>query len=386
MTGKTVPVVIVGAGPGGLATSAELSRVGIAHLVLERGDTIAHTWENLYDSLVLHTGKHMSALPGMRFHKSTPLFPSRAQFLGYLQAYARRFAVPVETGTEVTSAQRDGDGWLLHTTGRPVRTHVLVLATGIVASPRVPELPGRELFPGTVRHSVEYRRPDGYAGRRVLVVGVGNSGGEIGSELARNGARVTIAVRSGANVVPLQLAGIPIQYLSFLVRRLPRAVQEVVVKAMALLARVRRGAPVLPRPAHSPLDAIPLIGFHLVDAIREGLVVVKPGVDAFTARGVRFTDGSEGEFDEVILATGFTAALRPVEGLVQLDARGFARRRDRVISEDQPDLYVVGHNYDSTGGLSNIRRDSRLVAERLATDPRLARTLVTGSLAVASAG
>ena len=384
--GESVPVVVVGAGPGGLATSAELARVGIEHLVLERGDTIAHTWENLYDSLVLHTGKHLSALPRMKFSSSTPLFPTRAQFVAYLRAYADRFALPVRTGAEVTSVAREGDRWVLQTARGEVRAQVLVLATGIVASPRVPELRGRALFGGRVLHSVEYRRPDGYAGRRVLVVGVGNSGGEIGSELARSGAVVTVAVRSGANVVPLQLAGIPIQYLSFLVRRLPRVMQEVVVRAMALLARIRRGAPVLPRPAHSPLDAIPLIGFHLVDAIREGLVMVKPGVDAFTARGVRFTDGSEGEFDDVILATGFTAALQPVQGLVRLDARGFARRRDRVISEDQPDLYVVGHNYDSTGGLYNIRRDSRLVAERLATDPRLARTLATDSTVAATAG
>lgn len=385
-TGEAVPVVVVGAGPAGLATSAELTRVGIEHLVLERGHTIAHTWENLYDSLVLHTGKHMSALPGMRFPGATPLFPSRAQFVDYLRDYTRRFALPVQTGTEVTSASREGDRWALRTTRGVVHAQVLVWATGIVASPRVPEVPGRERFGGRVIHSVDYRRPEGFAGRRVLVVGVGNSGGEIGSELARRGAVVTVAVRSGANVVPLTLAGVPIQYLSFLVRRLPRAAQEVVVKGMALLARVRRGAPVLPRPAHSPLDAIPLIGFHLVDAIREGLVAVKPGVDSFTPTGVRFTDGSEREFDDVILATGFTAALEPLRGLVQLDARGFARRRDRVVSEDQPDLYLVGHNYDSTGGLHNIRRDSRLVAERLAGDSRLSRRSGTARSARVAAG
>jgi len=244
------------------------------------------------------------------------------------------------------------------------------VATGIVANPRIPALPGQQSFGGRIVHSVEYRRPDPYRGRRVLVVGVGNSGAEIGSEIARAGGKVTIAVRSGANVVPLTLAGLPIQYVSYWVRKLPRTIQEGAVGLVRLLTELRRGKPVLPRPAYSPLDAIPVIGFHLVDAICEGLIDVRAGVAELTAEGARFTDGTAGRFDDVILATGFSAALAPLGGLVQLDPRGFARRRDRVVSLDQPDLYFVGHNYDATGGLYNINRDARraarLIAARLA--------------------
>ncbi len=79
----TVDAVVIGAGPAGLATSRELGRRGVAHVVLERGDRIGYTWANLYDSLVLHTGKHMSALPGLRFPESTPLFPTRRDFVEY---------------------------------------------------------------------------------------------------------------------------------------------------------------------------------------------------------------------------------------------------------------------------------------------------------------
>ena len=360
------PALVVGAGPAGLATSAELTRRGVRHLVLERGDRIGYSWANLYDSLTLHTGKHMSVLPGLRFDRATPLFPTRAHFLRYLERYAERFAVPVRTGATVTRVEREGDEWLVRSTAGEFRARALVIATGIIASPRAPAFPGQERFRGRLLHSVEYRRPDGFAGRRVLVVGVGNSGGEIGSELAGAGARVTVAVRSGANVVPLQLAGIPIQYLSWVVRKLPRAAQERVVAAVGWLSERRRGKPVLPRPAHSPLDAIPLIGFHLVDAIRAGSVAVKPGIAELTETGVRFTDGSSADFDDIILATGFTAALAPLAGLVTPDARGFARRRDRVASADQPHLFFVGHNYDSTGGLFNIRTDAGLAAAAVA--------------------
>jgi putative flavoprotein involved in K+ transport len=369
-TADLYPVVVVGGGPAGLATSAELRRRGIEHVVLERGDTVGHSWANLYDSLTLHTGKHLSVLPRMSFDGSVPLFPSRRDFVDYLQRYAEVLELPIETGRNVTSMERRNDEWLVRTNLGDITARDVVVATGIIASPRVPVIPGRERFLGRVMHSVEYRRPEGFAGRRVLVVGVGNSGGEIGAELANAGARVTIAVRSGANVMPRQIAGIPVQYLSFAMQRLPKRVRTMLAALAGRLADLRRGKPVLPKPAHGPLDAIPLIGFHLVDAIRAGKVTVRGGVMALTESGARFTDGVEEPFDDVILATGFTAALAPLGSLVRTDAKGFAMRTDRVTSADQPHLYFVGHSYDATGGLYNIKRDSALAAERIAAGAR----------------
>ena len=210
----------------------------------------------------------------------------------------------------------------------------------------------------------------------MLVVGVGNSGGEIGSELANAGAHVTIAVRSGANVMPRQVAGIPIQYLSFVLGMLPRRARTVIAGLFGRITELLRGRPVLPKPAHGPLDSIPLIGFHLVDAIRAGKVTVRGGVTELTESGARFANGVEEPFDDVILATGYTAALAPLGGLVRPDAKGFAARTDRVTSADQPHLYFVGHSYDATGGLYNIRRDSVLAAERIAAGARRTNRVV----------
>ncbi len=368
---ERVDVAVVGAGPAGLATSQQLAQRGIRHRVLERGDTVGYTWANLYHSLILHTGKHMSSLPGMPFPRSAPLFVPRREFWEYLRHYARAFELPVDTGVGVERIARADGRWTVTTNRGTVTADVLAVATGIVANPKIPRFPGQERFAGRMVHSVAYERPDPYAGRRVLVVGVGNSGAEISSELARAGSKVTLAVRSGANVVPLTLAGLPIQYIAYWVCKLPRAVQERVVGLVRLTTELARGRPVLPRPAHSPLDAIPVIGFHLVDAICEGLIDVRAGVAELTADGARFTDGSAGAFDDIILATGFGAALGPLGGLVQADAQGFARRRDRVVSLDQSDLFFVGHNYDATGGLYNINRDARLAARLIAG--RLAR-------------
>jgi glycine/D-amino acid oxidase-like deaminating enzyme len=363
---ERVDVAVVGAGPAGLATSQQLAQRGIRHRVLERGETVGYTWANLYDSLTLHTGKHMSSLPGMPFPRSAPLFVPRREFWEYLRHYAHAFELPVDTGVGVERIARTDGRWTLATSRGTVTARVLAVATGIVANPKTPRFPGQEHFAGRMVHSVAYKRPDPYAGRRVLVVGVGNSGAEISSEIARAGGKVTIAVRSGANVVPLTLAGLPIQYVSYWVRKLPRRVQEGAVALVRLATELRRGRPVLPRPAYSPLDAIPVIGFHLVDAISQGLIDVRVGVAELTADGARFTDGTAAAFDDIILATGFGAALGPLGGLVQVDAKGFARRRDRVVSLDQSDLFFVGHNYDATGGLYNIQRDARLAARLIA--------------------
>ena len=379
--------VVIGAGPAGLATSRELTRRGIEHVVLERGNDVGHSWANLYDSLTLHTGKHMSALPGLKLPRTAPLFVPRPAFLDYLREYARRFDLPVQRGWDVRRVSRAGNGaarWRVEgaSNGRTASfdADAIVVATGIIANPRIPDMEGRAEFErarGRVFHSVDYRRPDDLLAKRVLVVGVGNSGGEIASELARASAaagkstRVTVAVRSGANVVPRELFGIPIQYLAFYLRKLPRAAREVVVRAIGRVIERRQGPPVLPRPSYGPLDAIPLIGFHLTTAIREGLIDVRGGVDRLTSRGALFADARsprEEPFDVVILATGFTAALQPLGELARVDAKGFALRSDRVTSADHRGLYFVGHNYDSTGGLFNIARDSVLAAEAISAN------------------
>jgi cation diffusion facilitator CzcD-associated flavoprotein CzcO len=356
--------VVIGAGPAGLATSRELGRHGIDHVVLERGNRLGHTWANLYDSLVLHTGKHLSALPGLPFSRTTRLFPSRRDFLHYLEEYARQFDLPVRTGAEVGALTRADGQWRLQTrAGSELTAGVVVIATGIVSNPYTASIPGREQFAGRVIHSVEYHRPDAHVGRRVLVIGAGNSAGEIAAELAAAGAHVTIAVRSGARVVPRDLFGVPIQYLAVGISRLPRPAQRSIAGAIARASALVRGPAVLPPPPKEKCSDVPLIGFHLVDAIRAGSIRLKCGVAGFTAGGVRFDDCTEDPFDDVILATGYRAAVGVLGPLIRTDRCGFALRRGRVASADQPNLYFIGQNYDIRGALRNIAQDARLVGK-----------------------
>lgn len=366
---ETYEAIVIGAGPSGLASSRELGTAGIRHLVLERGATLGHTWTHLYDGLVLHTGKHLSALPGMPFPASTPIFPTRRHFLDYLQKYADTNQLPVRVRADVTSVRPQDQEWAIELAdGALLRARTVVIATGIVSNPYVPSIPSRSRFTGHIIHSVDYRRPEPFAKQRVLVVGAGNSSGEISAELASAGARVTVAVRSGARVVPRALAGVPIQYVGVALRSLPRPLLERAMSITSGLADRIRGPSPLPPPIDSPCATVPLIGFHLTDGIRSGRVQLRPGVSEFTAAGARFSDGREEPFDTVILATGYRAALSMLDGSVRRDQCGFAVRHHRVISSDCQRLYFVGHNYDVAGGLRNIAQDARLASRLIAAE------------------
>ena len=366
------PVLVVGAGPAGLATAYELSRRGTPYRLFERGPSLGTSWVNAYDSLRLHTGRHMSTLPGFGYRRGTPLFPTRDQFVSYLNDYCDRAELRVEIRSEVTELRRDGDMWIAKVNDAEVRGSAVVMATGIMSNPITPPIPGRESFSGKIIHSVAYRQPDEYRGARVLVVGVGNSGGEIASELGAAGADVTLLVRRGANVVPRTIAGVPIQYLAAGMRGLPRNVRARIATVMQRISEIRVGQAVLPRPPWTALDAVPIIGFHLVEAIRAGKVAVQLGtIDRLERSGAVFSDGTRREFEQIIMATGFAPALGPLGTLVRRDERGFALRTDNVTSADLPNLFFVGMRYDTTGAINNIKVDSQEVGRRLASDGSL---------------
>ena len=149
--------------------------------------------------------------------------------------------------------------------------------------------------------------------------------------------------------------------------RLPRGARLKLRSWVQRLSAVRHGPPVLPPAPESALESVPLIGFHLVEAIKAGSVKVKTGtIDRLEPTGAVFSDGSRQEFDRIILATGFAPALGPLGTLIRRDERGFALRTDNVTSADQPNLWFVGMRYDTTGAISNIKADAIAVARALA--------------------
>ncbi|MBN9509804.1 MAG: NAD(P)/FAD-dependent oxidoreductase, partial [Alphaproteobacteria bacterium] len=248
--------VIVGAGPAGLACAACLKQAGVEAVVLEKSDAVAPVWRRHYDRLHLHTNRAVSGLPGFALPKTYPRYPDRAQVVDYLEQYARHFDLRPHFGAAATSARRDDGLWRVETAAGTFAAANLIMATGIADFPHRPHWPGEARFGGDIRHSSDYRNPAPYAGRKVLVVGFGNSGAEIALDLAEHGVPVALAVRGPVNIVPRDLLGIPILSIAIALSVLPPAVADTLsapVVRLAVRSLARLG---LQRAPRGPLATI----------------------------------------------------------------------------------------------------------------------------------
>ena len=163
-------ILVIGAGPAGLAASACLRREGLAHVVLERAGEIASAWHRHYDRLHLHTTKVYSGLPMMPWPKAAPRYPSREQVVQYLQAYAAEHHVAPRLGVTVHAVQRRGDSFTVDTSAGVMTPHIVVMATGYNCVPKLPSIPGLDRFQGSAIHAGIYKNAALYRGKRTLVV------------------------------------------------------------------------------------------------------------------------------------------------------------------------------------------------------------------------
>ena len=368
---QTSQVLIVGAGPAGLATAACLKQRGVDALVLEASANLGHAWRHHYDRLHLHTVKEQSQLPGMSFADDTPRYPSRAQMVAYLEAYAARFALTPRTGEAVRRVRATAGGFVVESTRAVYEARAVVMASGYnrVANPA--RLPEQERFQGTLQHSASYRNGDALAGQRVLVVGAGNTGAEIALDLAERGAKPTLAVRAPINVVPRDFLGMPVQLTTIRMRRAPLRVADGIGRLVSRLAFGNLARHGLARPAQGPISAIklrrriPLIDVGTIGAIKRGEIAVKPGVERFTERGAVFSDGSTDTFEAAVLATGFRPALDElvdVPGVLDDEGHPLEWRGRGA----QSNLFFVGYDVVPTGHLRELAIRAEMVAAALA--------------------
>ena len=368
-SGASEPVLIVGAGPAGLATAACLTRHKIAYRLFEAGDMPANTWRRLYDRLHLHTVRALSGLPDYPMPRRFPRYPSREQVVEYLDAYARHFGLVIETGAPVTRATPVDGGWRVETPAGAQTGRALVSATGIFSNPLRARYPGEDAFQGQIAHSASYRNAAPFAGQRVLLIGVGNSGAEIAVDLAEHGAQPTVSIRAGANVVPRSLLGVPIQRWAHVIGHLLPGLTQNVLASVLLRQAVRRQTQAgVPRPTVGILEkpGVPVIGLELLQHARAGSIAIRPAVERLTERGACFVDGREEPFDSVLVATGYRPTLAYFGDTLPLDTTGLPRM-DGVRALDAPNLYFVGMYNNIRGTLFNIAHEAPLVAEALAT-------------------
>ncbi len=370
MTDRRTETVVIGAGPAGLAVSACLRKLGRPFELLERDARVGASWHQHYDRLHLHTDKGSSGLPFAPIPASSPRYLSRAQFIEYLEGYARSQNLTPHLSEPVTSARREGEEWAVTTPAATYRSRFLVVATGQAREPVVPPFPGREGYRGQVLHSSAYRNGAPFKGKQVLVVGFGNSGGELAIDLHEHGAAVSLAVRGPVNIIPRELFGLPILKIAVVMSALPSRVADALSAPLLrfTVGDIRKLG--LTPAAEGPSTQVrtrarvPLIDVGTVALIREGKVEVRKGVTAFTEDGVRFSDGTLGRFDAVVLATGYRPGLeRFLDAPEALDEHGAPRASGREVS---PGLFFCGFYVSPTGMLREIAREARRVSAQLA--------------------
>ncbi|TVU35793.1 hypothetical protein EJB05_17697, partial [Eragrostis curvula] len=308
--------VIVGAGPSGLAAAACLAARGVPATVLEMSDSLASTWRHrTYDRLTLHLPRRFCQLPLLPFPAEYPTYPSKDQFVAYMEAYAAAAGVAPRFGARVEEAafDRAAGAWAVRLAGGELlMARWLVVATGENAVPRVPDFPGARHFAGRVAHTCEYKSGDAFAGEKVLVVGCGNSGMEVSLDLCRHGAKPTLVVRNTVHVLPREMLGLSTFGIAMaLLKWLPVRLVDRILLAAAHLALGDTGQLGLRRPKTGPIELknltgrTPVLDVGTLDYIKTGKIKVVGAVKEVTRRGVRFADGKEEQFDAIILATGY---------------------------------------------------------------------------------
>ncbi|MFE2087162.1 flavin-containing monooxygenase [Streptomyces sp. NPDC059460] len=370
------PVYVIGGGPGGLAAAAALRAQGARAVVLEKSENVGASWRRHYDRLHLHTTRRWSALPGLTMPRRFGRWVARDDVVRYLEKYVEHHELEVVTGVEVTRVDRasDGTGWALTASGGRVLTgRAVVVATGYNHTPRIPDWAGRDTFTGELLHASDYRNPAPYAGKDVLVVGIGNTGAEIAVDLVEGGAsRVRIAVRTVPHIVRRSTAGWPAQATGILVRRLPVRLVDRAGRLMARAAVPDLSEQGLPRPdtglySRVKDGAIPVQDVGLIDAVRGGRVLPVPTVDSFDKDTVVLADGTRITPDAVIAATGYRRALEGLVGhLDVLDARGRPVVHGGRTPKQAPGLYFTGFTNPISGMFREMALDAEKIAKRLA--------------------
>jgi len=371
---ETVEVVVIGAGPAGLAAAAMLRERGIDAVILDQAPTVGDRWRHHYDRLHLHTASRHSGLPGLPWPASAPKFPSRDEVVAYLERYAAHFQLQPRLGHTVVRAAPSSGGWHIVGTGIggapfSLDARFLVVATGYNRVARPVSFPGIAGFPGTVCHGGAYRNGEYARGQRALVVGCGNSGAEMALDLVEHGAAVWLVVRNPTWVVPRDLLALSSQEWSILLSGLPTSWYDQISRFLLGIRVGDLSRYGIQRPVEGPRDQIerlgrvPLLDIGTLARIRSGEIRVVPGVERFEGAEAIFSDGQRLPFDHVVVATGYSAAL---DGFLAADFPRNERGLPVHHGEEAgvPGLYFTGFKNPPTGAF----RELGFEAPRIAAD------------------
>jgi cation diffusion facilitator CzcD-associated flavoprotein CzcO len=342
---------IIGAGPSGLATARAFREAGIPFDVLERHHDVGGIWDManertpMYESAHFISSRTQSAFDDFPMPESYPDYPGWRQIRDYIRSFAEHSGLgdSIEFGVDVrrvAPAPDGSDSWdVTLGSGETRRYRGVVCATGHNWDPVVPSYPGK--FDGESYHSFEYRSMAEFAGKRVLVVGGGNSGCDIACDAAASASRSFISMRRGYHFLPKHLFGQPTDAFFRSGPHLPAWLAQPLLTGLlrVLVGDLRRYG--LPKPDHKVLESHPIVNSQLLHYLAHGDIAARPDVAELRGSTVRFTDGSEEEIDLIVYATGYRASIPVLDESLLPAGTGVAPFFLNVFHE-RPNLYAVG--------------------------------------------
>lgn len=349
---RTEKFCIIGAGASGLTTAKNFAERGVPFDCLEREDDVGGNWNygkphsSVYRSTHLISSKRMIQYPDFPMPADWPAYPSHRLVQEYFQSYARHFDLyrQIQFDTSVERAEPAGSGWdVTLADGQTRHYRGLIIANGHHWDPKWPEYPGE--FTGVKLHSSQYKTPDVLDGRRVLVIGAGNSGCDIAVEAAQHAAKAFHSTRRGYHYVPKFLLGIPADRLGeqLLKLRCPLWLRRLIAHGLVKLAIGMPQDYGLKRPDHRLFESHPIINSQMMYYAGHGDITPKPDVARFDGDTVYFTDDTSEPIDVIVFATGFNITFPFIDATKHLNWHG--GKPDLFLNAFHPqydNLFVVG--------------------------------------------
>jgi cation diffusion facilitator CzcD-associated flavoprotein CzcO len=336
-------LLVIGAGPVGLGMASALKAHGIAYDQVDANEGVGGLWrQGVYRSAHIVSSKRSTAYADFPMPADYPDFPSAGQMLGYLESFAasRGLLEHIEGGRKVLRARPlHNESWQVAFEDGEERIYKgLVVCNGHHWDRRMPSFSGT--FAGRIIHSRDYREPADLAGKRVLVIGGGNSACDIACEAARVGASCELSLRSGYWFLPKTVFGRPLTDIP--IWNLPEWMQRLVLRAIVRIVIGDYRAYGLPKPNHNLFERHPTYGTDLLNYIRQGRIKPRSEIARFDGRTVHFKDGSAGEFDLVVAATGYHNSFPFLpNGLLQVENEA-VQVYGGAFPDNVKNLYVVG--------------------------------------------
>lgn len=336
MSSKILDVIVVGAGPSGLILAKQFAAKGVNFQVFERNADVGGIWNidapnsPMYESAHFISSRTLSAFPDFPMPEHYPDYPSHAQLFEYIKSFADEYNLRqhIRFNTGVKHAQQDKDGnWTVELEqGDTITAKYLVCANGVTWEPNTVSWDGD--FHGEVRHSVTYRSPTEFKGKRVMIVGAGNSGVDIACDAAFAADQAFLSVRRGYHFIPKHIMGKPADVFAEEGPKLPFVLKQ---KIFGALLRVINGDMTrygLPKPDHKVFQTHPIMNTQILHYLGHGDCIAKGDVERLDGDEVVFVDGSRERVDLIITATGYH------HNVPFLDANVIDFKNDR------PDLYL----------------------------------------------